>query len=142
MGVPHKFNFFLVAMSQFDSPITEKKFKLWRLPKIEDSMERWSASPFGPATKVRSGGLWAKHMGLKWGAIGNTFGEHIGNLGNMLGTKGKWKKSSPSSPHPKLKRKIIKELWVHVEPTHWLHEISISITVIHHFWPGLIIPPL
>jgi len=36
-------------------------------------------------------------MGLKPGAIGNTLGEHIGNLmgtyweleGNMLGTKGK-----------------------------------------------------
>jgi len=29
---------------------------------------------------VRRGGLWAKHMGLKGGAIGNTLGEHIGNL--------------------------------------------------------------
>jgi hypothetical protein len=26
----------------------QKKLKLWRLPKIEDSMHRWSASPFGP----------------------------------------------------------------------------------------------
>jgi hypothetical protein len=41
------------------------------------------------------GGLWAKHMGLKRGAIGNTLGKHIGNLmgthweleGNMVGTK-------------------------------------------------------
>jgi hypothetical protein len=24
------------------------------------------------------GGLWAKHIGLKPGAIGNTLGEHIG----------------------------------------------------------------
>jgi len=29
---------------------------------------------------VKSGGLWAKHMGLKHGAIGNSLGEHIGNL--------------------------------------------------------------
>jgi len=29
---------------------------------------------------VRRGGLWAKHMGLKQGAIGNTLGEHIENL--------------------------------------------------------------
>jgi len=29
---------------------------------------------------VRRGGLWAKHMGLKQGAIWNTLGEHIGNL--------------------------------------------------------------
>jgi hypothetical protein len=30
---------------------------------------------------------------------------------------------------------------MHAEPSHWLHEISISKTVCHHFWPGLI-PPL
>jgi hypothetical protein len=24
------------------------------------------------------------------------------------------------------------------EPSHWLHEISISKAVGHHFWPGLI----
>jgi hypothetical protein len=37
-------NFFF-AMSQFDWPITKKKLKLWRLPKIEGS-KVWSASPF------------------------------------------------------------------------------------------------
>jgi hypothetical protein len=26
---------------------------------------------------------------------------------------------------------------VHAEPSHWLHEISISKTVGHHFWPRL-----
>jgi len=63
-----------------------KKLKLWRLPKIEDSMERWSAFPFGTPIyiEVLRGGLWAKHMGLKGGAIGNTLGEHIGNLRNRL----------------------------------------------------------
>jgi hypothetical protein len=66
--------------------------------------------------------------------FGNTFKEHIGNLGNilgthwelarnMLGTKDRRKKIPPS-PHPKLKRKKIKALWVHVEPSHWVHEIS------------------
>jgi hypothetical protein len=37
-------------MSHFDWPITKKKLKpkLSRLPKIENSMERWSASPFWP----------------------------------------------------------------------------------------------
>jgi len=25
---------------------------------------------------------------------------------------------------------------VHAEPSHWLHEISISKTIHHHFWPG------
>jgi hypothetical protein len=35
---------------------------------------------------VRRGGLWAKHMGLKRGAVGNTLGtlrEHVGNNGKM-----------------------------------------------------------
>jgi hypothetical protein len=32
----------------FQCPSPKKKgLKLWRLPKIEDFMERWSASPFG-----------------------------------------------------------------------------------------------
>jgi hypothetical protein len=41
--------FYFFAMSQFDWPIRKKKekkkkkkLKLWRLSKIEDSMERWS----------------------------------------------------------------------------------------------------
>jgi hypothetical protein len=34
------------------------------------------------------------------------------------------------------KRKEIEAGWVHAEPSHWLHEISISETVRHHFWPG------
>ncbi len=55
-------------------------------PKIEDFMERWNGSPFGLPIQVRKGGLWAKHMGLKEGAIGNTLGEHIENLQNILGT--------------------------------------------------------
>jgi len=39
------------------------------------------------------------------------------------------------------KKKKFKALWVQAEPSHWLHEISISKTVRHHIWPGLI-PPL
>jgi hypothetical protein len=27
---------------------------------------------------------------------------------------------------------------MHAEPSHWLHKISISKTIRHHFWPGLI----
>jgi hypothetical protein len=44
-------------------------------------------------------------MGLKPGAIGNTLGEHIGNLGNIFGTwkehvknKGNKKNILPSPP--------------------------------------------
>jgi hypothetical protein len=76
-------------------------------------------------------GLWAKHMGLKWGAIWEhpTLGNHWELEGNMFRTKEKWKKSSPPLTPPSktqnLKEKKIKALWVHAEPSHWLHEISI-----------------
>jgi hypothetical protein len=67
--------------------------KLWRLLKIEDSMERWSASPFGSA------------MGEKGRTLGKTYGikvrcywEHLWGThweleGNILGRKEKEKKS-------------------------------------------------
>jgi hypothetical protein len=64
---------------------------------------------------VRRGGLWAKHMGLNWGTIGNTLGEHIGNLGNYWEPDGNLKgtcweqrkneKTSRDPSPPKLKRK-------------------------------------
>jgi len=50
--------------------------------------------------------------------------EHIGNL---KGTKEKWKKILPPLPPPpqkKLKRKKSKALWVHAKPSHWLHEMD------------------
>jgi hypothetical protein len=59
---------------------------------------------------VRRGGLWAKHMGLEQGVIGNTIGnlKNIKNLmgtrweleENMLGTK-KNEKNLPPNPPPK-----------------------------------------
>jgi hypothetical protein len=59
-----------------------------------------------------------------------------------LGTKEKREKFSPPSPTTQnLKERKKKALWVHAEPSHWLHEISISKTVCDNFWPGLI-PPL
>jgi len=94
-------------------------------------------------------------LGTLWEPIGNLKGTFWELYGNPLGTwrehvgnKGKWKKKIPPtnptpiplSPPKKLKRKQIKALWVHVEPSHWLHEISISKTVHHHFSPGLITP--
>jgi hypothetical protein len=67
---------------------SQKKLKLFKLPKIEESMERRIASPFGPPIYVRRGGLSAKHMGLNQGAIGNTLDKHIGNIRNTLRTFG------------------------------------------------------
>jgi len=57
---PSQVQFFFI---EFDWP-RQKKLKLWKLTKIEDSVDRWSASPFGSPIYVRRGGLWAKHMGL------------------------------------------------------------------------------
>ncbi len=119
----------------------KKKFKLWRLPKIKDSMERWSASPFWPSYIGEKGRNLGKHMGLKYGVIGNNLGECIGNLGDILGTwwelignlkercweQRKNEKNPP--PYPNLKRWKIKAIWMHTEPSHWLHKISISNTL-------------
>jgi hypothetical protein len=49
-GVPPKINCFFSAMSHFDEPIIrrrrkKKPLKLWRLPKIDVSIGRRSASP-------------------------------------------------------------------------------------------------
>jgi hypothetical protein len=57
---------------------------------------------------VRRGGLWAKHIGLKPGAIGNTLGEHIGNLKGTCWEQRKNEKKILPSPPPqnqKLKKK-------------------------------------
>jgi hypothetical protein len=63
---------------------------------------------------------------------GTTVGTHWELDGNK---RNKTKKSLFPPPLPK--RKKLDRSWVHVEPSHWLHEISISKTVGHHFWPGL-----
>jgi hypothetical protein len=65
-----------------------------------------------PVIWVKSGGFWAKHMGLKSGVIGNTLREHIANLEttwehgkNTSATPKRKKKTSPLlSPEPKFKR--------------------------------------
>jgi hypothetical protein len=69
-----------------------------------------------------------------------TWWEPIGNLKGTGWEQMKKIKILPSPPpsNPKLQRKQIKALWVHAEPSHWLHEISIPKTVGHHIWAGLI----
>jgi hypothetical protein len=44
--------------------------------------------------------LWAKHMGLKQGAIGNNLGKHIGNLGNIKVTCWEQRKNEKNPPPP------------------------------------------
>ncbi len=68
-------------------------------------------------------------------------GPQLGTLwehGNLLGA---WqehirnKVKSKNSPPPQ--RKKLDRSWVHSEPPHWLHEISLSKTVGHQFSPRL-----
>jgi hypothetical protein len=55
--------------------------------RLYGKMEYLSLWPTYIGKKGRTlGKLWAKHMGLMQGAIGSTLGEHIGNLGKILGT--------------------------------------------------------
>ncbi len=87
--------------------------------------------------------IWDK----KWGTIGNILGntlwtwwEHFQNLiRTTLGTHWEPKNAPPPLSPPKPKWRKLSPL----EPSHWLHEISISKMVCHHFQPGLLlIPPL
>jgi hypothetical protein len=61
-----------------------------------------------------------------------TWREHSANT---LGRREKWKET----PHPPQNKKGKK--WRHLEcmlgPSHWLHEISLSQRLGHHFWLGL-----
>jgi len=62
-------------------------------------------------------------------------GTLLGLDGNTWVIRGKNKKSL--SPYLLKKKKTGPFMSVHDEPSHWLHEISITKTVHHHFWPGL-----
>jgi hypothetical protein len=62
----------------------KKRLKLWKLPKIEDYMEKWSASRLWPRYISEKGRTLGKTYGIKvrwywehpWG-----IGEHVGNPG-------------------------------------------------------------
>jgi hypothetical protein len=74
-----------------------------------------------------------KHI---WALDGNP----MGTSWEFIGKKGKEQKIPLSStcplPHTSTRKKI--GLFVSVEPSHWLHEISLSKIVHHHLSPGLI----
>jgi hypothetical protein len=76
--------------------------------------------------------LWPKVLLGAWG----TFWEHIGNI------EGKKKRKIPPFPKPKRKKKKKKTgPLMHVEPSHWLHEIIIfSKLFVTNRGPGLITP--
>ncbi len=103
--------------------------------------------------------LWPNYIGEKGRTLGKTYRTkvkcywehpwetHWELIENLKGTyweqrKNEKKSSSPRPQIQNLKGKKIKALQGHAEPSHWLHEISISKTVHHHFRPGLIPPQL
>jgi hypothetical protein len=78
--------------------------------------------------------MWCAIWGTYWGTHWEPR-EHIGNLmvawwepiGNLKGTCWEQRKNEKKilpPTHTKLKIKKTKALWVHAEPSHWLHEIS------------------
>ncbi len=83
---------------------------------------------------MRRVGLWPKHMGLKWGAIGNTLEKHIGNFKGTCWEQRKNEKKSPPTQHPKLKRKKSRHLECMLQSTHWLHLFIIRKRVFCN-WP-------
>ncbi len=120
--MPTKFNFIFGATSQFDWPITEKFGNYGGSPNIECSSLKDSVPPFWPAYIGERRTTFAKAYGIKVSCYGDHAGEHIGNLGKILGTlweptgKFKWthwehignkgkmrkkkKKKNPIPPHP------------------------------------------
>jgi hypothetical protein len=78
--------------------------------------------------------------------IRNMVGTHWELKGNTVGTHCELRKNekkilTPPPPPPQTyKENKIETLWLHLGPSHWLHEISLPKRVHHHFWPGLITP--
>jgi hypothetical protein len=70
-------------MSQFDSPITPKKMKLWRLPKIEVSILKCRAPPLWPTYIGKRRTTFAKAFGIKARCYWELFEEHVRNMGTL-----------------------------------------------------------
>jgi hypothetical protein len=68
-------------MSQFDWPVTQKKKKIWRLPKIEGSNLKHRNAPLWHNSIGERRTTFAKAYGIKVRCYGGNVGEHIGNLG-------------------------------------------------------------
>ncbi len=93
-------------------------------------------------------------MVTNWGVIGYILGnifrnslwtsESSGKLTKIpMGTDGdtlrrREKNKKSLCPHLPQREKKLDCSWVHAEPSHWLHEISLSKTVRHQFPTGLI----
>jgi len=70
-------------MSQFDCPITQKRLKLCRLPKIQGSNVNHKFPPFGPPILAERRTICAKAYGIKVRCYWELFGEYVRNLGTL-----------------------------------------------------------
>jgi hypothetical protein len=70
-------------------PSPKKKVETIEAPQNSRFYGKMECLPLLPTYRGEKGRTLLKTYGIKASAIGNTFGEHIGNLGNMLGTKEK-----------------------------------------------------
>jgi hypothetical protein len=70
--------------------------------------------------------------------LGTPLGNILGTHWELEGNKGKMKKNPPLSPHTQNFFEKTKSRYFEcmLSLSHWLHEISISKTVGHQFWPG------
>jgi len=102
------------------------------------SLYKWELN-FGQTIWIKRSYYW-EHLGERiWKQFRNWMeprGKIIKPHGNTLRTKEK----NPSPPCRLSKRKKLDCSWVYAEPSCWLHDISLSKTVRHHFSPGLILP--
>jgi hypothetical protein len=136
------------------SPIYEPKYA--SLSKIKEGfvMLPLPPLPYPPSLQLYALKLNHGQIGNKnWGAIGNVRGNRLGTWGNMLGIwwehLGTWWEQSWTTlgtendrePPPTPKNQKPEEKTKSPQPSHWVHEMSISKTVCHHFQPGLV-PPL
>jgi hypothetical protein len=122
--VPPKFNILkILQWANLIGPL-QKKVETMEAPQSRRFYGKMECLPLWPTyIYVWEGEDFGQN---KWEVLlGTTLTNPFGNLkGNMLGTNEKRKEILPT-PHPKLKRKKKKKaLWVHAEPSHWLHEIS------------------
>ncbi len=76
--------FFIVAMLFWLAH--HKKIETMEAPQYKRFYWKMECFTLWPTYIGEKGGLWTKHMGLNQGAVGNTLGELIGNLGNILRT--------------------------------------------------------
>jgi len=80
-------------MNQFDSPINQKKMRLWELPKIKGSILKYRVPHVWPTYIHERRITFSKACGTKVTCYWELFGKHVKKLGNSFAL-------DPSPPPP------------------------------------------